>query len=66
MRNMLTFGAVLASLITTSTNVMAQRQGNPAQDRESVANGWVFDYSAAQEQSRRTGKPMMVVLRCVP
>jgi|GEM_PF-1998219 len=44
----------------------AQRQSNPAQDRDSIANGWRFDYAAAREEAVRVKKPMMVVMRCVP
>jgi hypothetical protein len=32
---------------------------------EKVA-GWQSDYQAARAEARRTGKPLFVVLRCVP
>lgn len=28
--------------------------------------GWRSDYARARETARMTGKPMMVVIRCVP
>ena len=28
--------------------------------------GWYTDYAAAKAEARRTGKPMMLVLRCEP
>lgn len=28
--------------------------------------GWMSDYKSARAEARRTGKPMMVVFRCVP
>jgi hypothetical protein len=33
---------------------------------DSVRHGWLLDLSQAQQQSRQTRKPMMVVLRCEP
>jgi hypothetical protein len=33
---------------------------------EATRNGWLLSFGAGQEQARRTGKPLMVVLRCEP
>jgi hypothetical protein len=29
-------------------------------------NSWIMDYEQGRELARKTGKPMMVVFRCVP
>jgi hypothetical protein len=29
-------------------------------------NGWLSSFDEARAQARQTGKPLMVVLRCVP
>jgi len=34
--------------------------------REAEKHGWVFNYDAAKQQARKSGRPLMVVLRCVP
>jgi hypothetical protein len=56
----------LTTFVATSLPTLAQRQANPAQDRDSIANGWRFDYAEAREEAARAKKPLMVVMRCVP
>lgn len=33
---------------------------------EARKHGWVFNYDEAKRQARKTNRPLMVVLRCVP
>ena len=49
--------------------------GNPAGAQElaetdwraaAAKHGWHTDYEAAEDEARRSGKPMMIVFRCVP
>ena len=34
--------------------------------REAARHGWMSDYRQATKRARETGRPLMVVLRCVP
>jgi hypothetical protein len=54
----------LAGIALSSSSALAQRalRGN----LDAVRNGWVFSLSEGKRQADRTGKPLMVVLRCVP
>jgi hypothetical protein len=62
----LIFGLALAGVALAQSAALAQRRGRRGGEREAVANGWLFSLAAGKEQARRTGKPLMVVLRCVP
>ncbi|MBM4071448.1 MAG: hypothetical protein FJ271_21305 [Planctomycetes bacterium] len=42
----------------------AQKRGRNKED--SGKYGWLSSLSGAKEQARKTGKPLMVVIRCVP
>ena len=33
---------------------------------EAQKHGWVLNYGEARQQARKTKRPLMVVLRCVP
>jgi hypothetical protein len=33
---------------------------------EAVRYGWTEDLSAAMKEAKRTGKPVIVILRCIP
>ena len=35
-------------------------------DQEAIEVGWLFDYNKAKDVAAETGKPLMVVFRCVP
>ena len=53
--------AILATLIATPVaEAQRGRMGSPTQ------NGWLGDYRSGKEEARKTGKPLMVVIRCVP
>ena len=53
--------AVLATLVATpAADAQPGRFGNAGQ------YGWLSDLRTGKEQARQTGKPLMVVVRCVP
>jgi hypothetical protein len=49
----------------TGASLQAQPRG-PRGDMGAVRNGWLFSLEAGKAQARQTGKPLMVVVRCVP
>ena len=53
---------MVAGIALSEAPVRAQRFGEQA----AVRNGWLFSLSAGKQQARTTGKPLMVVVRCVP
>jgi hypothetical protein len=54
---------VLAVIALPGTSLMAQgRRG----DRQAGEYGWISNLESGKAQARTTGKPLMVVLRCVP
>lgn len=55
---------ILAALGLAGRPVLAQRGG--LSDREAARHGWLADYRQARELARQTGKPIMLVYRCVP
>lgn len=59
MNRVLLTGLALASL--SLNTAQAQRRGDDA-----AAHGWESNYQAGLETARRTGRPLMVVFRCVP
>jgi hypothetical protein len=44
----------------------AQRGRGGASPQEAVRQGWLSDYGQARDRARQTGKPIMLVFRCVP
>lgn len=61
MKAVLPVAFALASLTCTLNPAQAQRRGDHAADF-----GWESNYAAGLETARRTGRPLMVVFRCVP
>ncbi|HEV3204862.1 MAG TPA: hypothetical protein VGY77_10785 [Gemmataceae bacterium] len=55
----------LAVAALTSGPVAAQR-GRGLSEQAAAREGWLSDYRKAKEVARQTGKPLMVVFRCVP
>ncbi len=64
MRSRVVAAFAFAGLALADTSALAQkgRFGEQAAGR----NGWVFSLSAGKQMAQQTGKPLMVVLRCVP
>lgn len=58
---------VLALVFTAGAVGEAVAQGPRGRgDQEAVRYGWQFSLSAGKAQARKSGKPLMVVMRCVP
>jgi hypothetical protein len=55
----------LAGVALADSSALAQR-GRRGSEGAAARNGWVFSLSAGKALARKTGKPLMVVLRCVP
>jgi hypothetical protein len=56
---------VLAWLMTSPGAAHGQGGRGPWQP-DAARHGWVLDYRQAKEFARQSGKPLMVVFRCVP
>ena len=70
-RKLLPHGLALlcATAVPLSAETVKDREGAVRQDRARMENqsGWIYnDWKEGFEVARRTGKPLMVVLRCVP
>jgi hypothetical protein len=46
--------------------LFAQPGGRGSGDQEAGKNGWVFSLEDGIAQAEKSGKPLMVVFRCVP
>ena len=67
MRTGLAAGVAFAVMVLSVGPVHAQGKGPRGGDeREAVRNGWLFSLEEGKAQARKTGKPLMVVIRCVP
>ena len=64
MRCSLVAVVALAGVALADTEVLAQRGRRGEQD--GGRHGWLPSLSEGKRQASRTGKPLMVVLRCVP
>jgi hypothetical protein len=58
--------AAVAVLLSWAWAEHADAQGDGGWQREATRYGWQLDYQAAKDVARRTGKPLMVVFRCIP
>jgi hypothetical protein len=47
-------------------DAMAQPGGPRRGEQDAVRNGWVFSLEEGKAQAQKSGKPLMVVVRCVP
>ena len=45
--------------------LLAQFPG-PRRDQDAARYGWLSSLTEARDQARKTGKPLMAVVRCVP
>ena len=58
---------VLSLVVLTLAPVMAQRRGPRGGDRRVAGErGWLSSLDEGMSESRETGKPVMVVIRCQP
>jgi hypothetical protein len=57
----LALGAMALSDSPARAQRRAPRRGDP-----SARYGWTFSLAEGKAQARKSGKPLMVVLRCVP
>lgn len=53
--------ALGVGMATFESSAWAQRGRD-----DSAAFGWTSDYSSAKAMAKKTGKPLMVVFRCIP
>lgn len=44
----------------------AVAQGGGRGQREARENGWLNNYQSARDEAKKSGKPIMLVFRCVP
>jgi len=56
----------LAVVVLVDAPLMAQPRGPGRGDPEAGKNGWIFSLDEGITQAEKTGKPLMVVFRCVP
>ena len=53
----------LGAVALADTSVLAQRRGR---GEPGGRYGWLSSLAAGKAQARQSGKPLMVVVRCVP
>jgi hypothetical protein len=56
----------LGCVLLADSASQAQRGGRRRGDWEAARNGWIFNLEQGKAEARKAGKPLMVVLRCVP
>ena len=49
----------------SNATLLAQPRGPRGMDT-AVKNGWLFNLDEGKAEARKTGKPLFVVVRCVP
>jgi hypothetical protein len=57
---------VLGLMALADTPVLAQRGRDRRGGQEAARHGWLADLEQGKGSARQSGKPLMVVLRCVP
>jgi hypothetical protein len=65
MKSSLAAALALTGIALGAGPALAQR-GMRGGEQAAARNGWVFSLSAGMHTAKRTDKPLMVVLRCVP
>jgi hypothetical protein len=58
-------GFTLGLVLVSASPALAQR-GRGRGDAQASRYGWLGSLEAGKAEARRTGKPLMVVVRCVP
>ena len=56
----------LVSIALRNAPLWAQGRDGGHGDQEARKNGWIFSLDEGITQAEKTGKPLMVVFRCVP
>ena len=56
----------VASIILADASLWAQRRGPRRGEQSAARFGWISSLEAGKAQARKSGKPLLVVLRCVP
>jgi len=65
MRSQVVVLLALGSMVVSDGSALGQR-GSRRREGNAGLYGWLFSLEAGKAQARRTGKPLMVVIRCVP
>lgn len=60
------FVLALGCAALTAVESPAQFRGRGRGEMNAARYGWLSSLEAGKTQARQTGKPLMVVLRCVP
>jgi hypothetical protein len=58
-------GVLSLGLVLAAAALSAQLGGRREED-EATRHGWLSSLAEAKAQARRSGKPIMAVVRCVP
>ena len=61
---LLTVGLIALALSGLSPASVSAQKGKFRDDAERY--GWTEDLPAAMKEAKRTGKPVIVILRCIP
>jgi hypothetical protein len=64
MRSSVVTMLALTGIALGSGSVLGQR--GRGGEQAAVRNGWTFNLGSGLQTARKTGKPLMVVVRCVP
>ena len=62
-------GLVVFMALSCATYFQGPLQAQPGPrggEQDAVKNGWLFSLEDGKAQAKKNGKPLMVVLRCVP
>jgi hypothetical protein len=57
---------VLGFVVLTNSSALAQPRGRRFPDAPGARYGWLSSLEEGKAQARKSSKPLMVVLRCVP
>jgi hypothetical protein len=66
MRSGLAVLLALGSVALADGSLLAQRGGGRRADPQGGRFGWISSLEEGKAQARKSGKPLIVVIRCVP
>lgn len=66
MRSGVVASLVLVSLLGVDVTAEAQFGMGRRGEGEAVKHGWIFSLEQGKARAKESGKPLMVVIRCVP